>query len=246
MKKQTLQLLKEVGKNSLLSMAIFAIVILFLYLIGLADGIKKIAIASGLIGSAYVLIIRNPNNYFGFVFGIISSVLLGIQFYLQESIDLPFLYFFIFIPCQAFTLYTWIRGNNNNGEDKPFNPSFLNRNYFFLTLFLFLLIFVADLLILRKFGDVSHSLAIQIVSALVVATSVLANFLLINKKTDSWYYWVIFSIAGIILNILFKDYVTVTLFSVYFIINANAFYNWVTKTPKENYGWLMKKEKNLK
>lgn len=245
MKKQTLQLLKEVGWNTLLSIAIFTTVILFLFFIGFSDSIQKIAIASGLMGSAYVLIIRNPNNYFGFIFGIISSILLGIQFYLAKSIDLPFLYFFIFIPCQAFTLYTWIRGNNSTESEKPFNPSFLSTKFFLLTLVLFLGIFFIDIFMVRKIGGATQTLSIQIVSALVVATSTLANFLLIKKKTDSWYYWVIFSIAGIVLNILYKDYVTVTLFSVYFIINANAFYNWVKKTPKENYGWLMRKNKNI-
>ena len=51
MKKETSQLLKEVGLNTLLSIAIFAVVLLFLFLIGQEENIKNIAIASGLIGS---------------------------------------------------------------------------------------------------------------------------------------------------------------------------------------------------
>ena len=44
MKKETSQLLKEVGLNTLLSMAIFAVVLVFLFLIGQEENIKKIAI----------------------------------------------------------------------------------------------------------------------------------------------------------------------------------------------------------
>ncbi len=238
MKKETSQLLKEVGLNTLLSMAIFAVVLVFLFLIGQEGNIKNIAIASGLIGSAYVLIIRNPNNYFGFVLGIISSILLGIQFYQAQSPDLPVLYFFVFIPCQIITLYTWIQGNRNKENAAPFNPSFLSLVPFLLVTGLFVVLFFADLLIVRLVFHDTQASAIQVMSALVVASSILANFLIIKKKTDTWYYWVIFSIAGVILNILYQDYVTLTLFVVYTVINFSACLVWIKKTPKENYGWL--------
>lgn len=242
MKKERLILLKEVLKNSFISMVIFAIVLLFLCIIGLKDNIQGIAIASGVIGSAYVLTIRNPNNYFGFVLGIVASALLGIQFYyLANSIDLFFLYFFIFIPSQAIAIYTWSKGNKQKESSVAFNPSFLSLRNFLIVSVCFVVLFVADIFIIGKVLKIQQSSSIQIFSALVVASSILANILLIKKKTDSWYYWFIFSITGIVLNILYNDYVTVTLFIVYLLINSEAGWIWIKKTPKEKYGWLLGK-----
>jgi nicotinamide mononucleotide transporter PnuC len=239
MKKETQVLLKGVLKNSLIAILIFSIVLVFLFLVGLKDNIKGIAIASGIVGSAYILTIRNPNNYFGFYLGILSSILLGIQFYLIDNFELFFVYFFIFIPSQAISIYTWKKGNKQDGLSYELNPSFLSFRNFLIVTACFLLLFIADIFIAR---EVSHapqvSLSIQIFSAIFVAASILANILLIKKKTDSWYYWFIFSIAGIILNILYKDYVTVTLFVIYLLINSEAGLMWIKKTPKENYGWL--------
>ena len=223
MKKETQVLLKGVLKNSLIAILIFSIVLVFLFIVGLKDNIKGIAIASGIVGSAYILTIRNPNNYFGFYLGILSSILLGIQFYLIDNFELFFVYFFIFIPSQAISIYTWKKGNKQDGLSSELNPSFYHLEISDCYR-LFLLLFIADIFIAR---EVSHapqvsSLSIQIFSAIFVAASILANILLIKKKTDSWYYWFIFSIAGIILNILYKDYVTVTLFVIYLLINSEA------------------------
>ena len=91
------QLFKETILNLLLATGIFALVVIFLYICGLVvnedgtlqDSLLPLEMIAGIIGSAYVLIVRNPQNFLGFIVGIIMSILLGIQFYLQ-GIHLPY------------------------------------------------------------------------------------------------------------------------------------------------------------
>ena len=59
-----------------------------------------VGIPASIIGVAYILTVRDPHNYTGFFAGVFMSVLLGIQFLLQNQYDSAFLYFFVFIPFQ--------------------------------------------------------------------------------------------------------------------------------------------------
>ena len=89
MKETIGKLLKEVAVNVLIATLIFIGVIVLLHFLGLVvdgDGhlINRwlpLELAAGIIGSAYVLTVKNPNNYFGFALGVIMSLLLAIQFY---------------------------------------------------------------------------------------------------------------------------------------------------------------------
>ena len=47
-----------------------------------------VGIPASILGTAYVLTIRNPRNYLGFYEGIIMSIFLSWQFFLQGSYDL--------------------------------------------------------------------------------------------------------------------------------------------------------------
>lgn len=240
---ETKKLFKEAGLNLLISLAIFAVVITFLFCVDLHDTIKPIAIVSGLLGVSYVLTIKNPANYIGFVIGILSSFALGIQFFIGKMYDWTFLYFAVFVPCQIYTLYVWLKGSQTQNS-KPFLPSFLGLKKRMLVLLIAVAMIIVDLFVvnlmqgngltLKSLQSNGQGIWITLMGATGVASSILANFLLIQKRTDAWIYWVIFSIASVILQLLLKDYVTLTLFVVYTIINANALIAWVKMTPKNN------------
>ena len=66
-----------------------------------------VGIPASVVGTAYVLTIRNPQNYTGFIGGIVMAVLLGTQFALQGNYDLTFLQIGIFIPFMLLSLITW-------------------------------------------------------------------------------------------------------------------------------------------
>lgn len=247
------QLLKEVGIKLFISAAIFAVVIVFLEWMNIVNyqpitksGITFSAnfqfileIVAGIIGTAYVLVVKNPANYLGFPLGIVMSILLAFQFFLQGFVDETILYLLVFVPCQIYTLITWIKGSKNTAEQKPFMPSFLKKKGLLLSLLILVVLVLADLFLLQtKVMGRELNFAL-VMSSLVVGTSTLANFLLIQKKTDAWFYWVIFSIAGTIQLASIGAWVSCTLFVLYIFINGSACLAWIKQTPKENRGWVI-------
>lgn len=233
-------LLKEVFINLLISIGIFAAVLIFLYFCGLIvkDGqlinpYLPLELVAGIIGTAYILIVKNPNNYLGFAIGIIMSVLLGVQFYLEGFKDLTILYYCVFIPCQIYTLIKWKKGNNQDIDSEYAIPSFMDVKRFLVVLCILAILMLADLFLLQD-----EFTTAAVISSAIVGSSTLANFLMIRKRTDAWFYWVIFSLCGVILMILSHNYVTLTLYTIYLFINGNVCIAWCKQTPKDRYGWL--------
>lgn len=252
--KKMKQLVKEVLLKLLLSTAIFAVVVLFLYLCGLFNykPIEKLGmtfseefqfalqIVSGIIGTAYVLVVKNPSNYLGFPLGIIMSLMLAFQFFIQGFPDETILYVCVFVPCQIYTLITWIKGSKKS-EQEPFMPTFLSMKVFLTGIAIFVVLIFADIFLLQNKvmgNDINFPL---VMSAIVVAASTLANFLLIKKKTDAWFYWVLFSVAGAVQLLYIGEWVSATLFVLYIFINGSACVAWCKQTAKENRGWLLGK-----
>lgn len=247
MKEKIGKLLKEVAANLLIAIAIFVGVVVLLYFLGLVvDGSGQLLnrwlpleLAAGVIGSAYVLTVKNPNNYFGFVLGVIMSILLAIQFYVESTPennmkDQTLLYCAIFIPCQLLTLVKWISASKGTSkDDKHSIPSFMGVKGLFIGIFIFADIIILDMLVLQPCFNLAN-----LMSACVVASSAQANFLMIRKRTDAWFYWLLFSVTGIIQMICIQNYVTLTLYIVYLFINGSACIAWCKQTPPERRGWL--------
>lgn len=242
MKENIGKLLKEVFINLLIATVIFAGVVILLNYLGLvfdeAGNLQNrwlpLEMAAGIVGSAYVLTVKNPNNYLGFVLGICMSILLAIQFFVEGFKDQTLLYCLVFIPCQVLTLTKWISASNGTSKDSKYAvPSFMGVKGVFIGLLIFTLIIIADLVVIQT--EINWA---TIMSACVVAASAEANFLMIRKHTDAWFYWVAFSIFGIIQMICVSNYVTLTLYVLYIFINGAACISWCKQTPKERYGWV--------
>ena len=62
---------------------------------------------------------------------------------------------------------------------------------------------------------------------MMIASSVLANFWLIYKKLDAWLWWVVYSIAGMILYALIGNAFSFLLFTVFLIVNTGAGVAWI-------------------
>lgn len=242
MKENIWKLLKEAIINLLIATGIFVGVVLLLHCLGLvfdeAGNLQNrylpLEMVAGIVGSAYVLTVKNSNNYLGFVLGICMSILLAIQFFVEGFKDQTLLYCAIFIPCQILTLVKWISASKGTNKDSKYAvPSFMGVKGLFIGLFIFIDIIILDLLILQDQINLA-----TIMSACVVAASTEANFLMIRKHTDAWFYWVAFSIFGIIQMIAIQNYVTLTLYVLYIFINGAACIAWCKQTPKDRYGWL--------
>lgn len=192
-----------------------------------------VGIPASVVGTAYVLTIRNPQNYTGFIGGIAMAVLLGTQFALQGNYDLTFLQIGIFIPFMLLSLITWRKKLNTTPStdttEKPFRPAYLHGWRQGLTLTLALLIIVADYAFTTRV--LNHDAwadqwLLKLAGAVMIASSVMANFWLIYQKMDAWIWWILYSLAGILFYVLLGNIYCIVLFLFYLVINASAFVAW--------------------
>ena len=192
-----------------------------------------VGIPASVVGTAYVLTIRNPQNYTGFLGGIAMAVLLGTQFALQGNYDLTFLQIGIFIPFMLLSLITWRKQLNTTSStetaEKPFRPEYLHGWRQGLTLTLALLIIVADYAFTTRV--LNHDAwadqwLLKLAGAVMIASSVMANFWLIYQKMDAWIWWILYSLAGILFYVLLGNIYCIVLFLFYLVINASAFVAW--------------------
>ncbi len=255
------QLWRALGRNFIISILLFGALLGLLWLVEWFlnsqlsivncqllkwhDPAWVVGIPASIIGVAYILTVRDPHNYTGFFAGVLMSVLLGIQFLLQNQYDSAFLYFFVFIPFQLMSIYKWSRNKDDGGAS--FEPKFLDTPRLFLSVALLFFITAGDLIIMNyvNHGSLTPSLEGRVwvgllLNGLLISSSFLANYWLIYRKTDSWIYWFIYSIAGIGLFIFLGNAFSIVLFTFFLVINSMAGIAWIKATKPENMGWLKK------
>lgn len=245
------QLWRALGRNTILSIILFGALLGVLWLTetfipSLQGGLLQwsnnawcVGIPASIIGVAYILTIRDPKNYTGFFAGIIMSALLGIQFMLQGQIDSTFLYFFVFIPFQAMSIYKWSRGKDDGGAS--FEPKFLDTPRMWLSVFILFAITMGDYVLQTyafQHNGMTDNMAIKIFNGLLISSSFLANYWLIYRKNDAWVYWFIYSVAGIALFIILGNIFSIVLFAFFLVINSMAGIAWIKATTAENIGWV--------
>ena len=239
------KLYRELGRMLLLSVGIYvALFVVLLVVEWFCEPLRGVllqwdsaafivGVPASVVGTAYVLTIRNPQNYTGFLGGIAMAVLLGTQFALQGNYDLTFLQIGIFIPFMLLSLITWRKKLNTtqptDTTEKPFRPAYLHGWRQGLTLTLALLIIVADYAFTTRV--LNHDAwadqwLLKLAGAVMIASSVMANFWLIYQKIDAWIWWILYSLAGILFYVLLGNIYCIVLFLFYLVINASAFVAW--------------------
>lgn len=228
-------------KNLFLSFVMFLCLLVLLWLaqtlfsvpnlLKWRDAAWCVGLPASIIGVAYVLTIRNPLNYTGFYPGILMSLLLSVQFFLQTNYDLTLLYLCVFIPFQARSIIQWKRHQPCTDEAKP---QFLSTRMMLLTVFVFMLLFCADWLLVSfmNCGNVNQDCLIdgwllKLLGGLMIASSVMANFWLIYRKNDAWIYWIIYSLAGIGFYVVVGNIFSIVLFVFFLIVNSVAAKSWI-------------------
>ena len=246
---QHTNLWRALGRNTLISILLFGALLGLLWLAELIfpsitllkwhDTAWVVGIPASVIGVAYILTIRDPQNFTGFFAGIVMSILLGVQFILQGSYDSTFLYFCIFIPFQMMSIYKWSRKKEDGGAS--FEPKFLETIRMWMSVGICLSITVGDFL-LQTYAIQHNGLwdnwAIKLFNGLMSASSFLANYWLIYRKNDAWIYWFIYSVAGIGLFIILGNAFSIVLFIFFLVINSMAGIAWIKNTKPENLGWV--------
>jgi len=255
-------LYKELGKMLLLSCGIFGVFFLVLYmaesllpqlkgvLLHWQDPAFLVGIPASVVGVAYVLTIRNPKNYTGFILGIVMSLLLAWQFYLQGNMDLVLLYTLIFPPFMALSIRAWRQSTLGLGkEDKPLEPSFVEKHMFLLLVSVFAAVVALDYVLVTRVinhDGWSDAVLIKLLGGTMIASSLLANILMIRQRNDAWINWVIYSAAGVAFYVVIGNLFSILLFVVFLIINARAQAAWLKLTTSDNRGWTARSASNDK
>ena len=201
-----------------------------------------VGIPASIIGVAYILTVKDPQNYTGFFAGILMSILLGIQFLLQGAYDSAFLFFIVFIPFQLMSIYKWSRSKGDGGAS--FEPKFLDTPRLILSIALLVFITLGDYMLCTfafYHDGLTDNMLVKTLSGLLISSSFLANYWLIYRKTDSWIYWIVYSLAGIGLFIIIRNPFSIVLFTFFLVINSTAGLAWLKATTPENMGWLKRK-----
>lgn len=217
-------------KNLGFSVLLFSVLIVAIELLDVDvvyNNVMIISLFASVLGVQYVLSIRNPQNYTGFYPGVISSILLALQFYFQQNYDLTILYLFVFVPFQIISLINWRKKLMNISPiDKPFKPKFLSVKTMVLAMLVTIVIAIVDIILMTKITEKPFDL-LTVVSALVLSTSVLANFLLIGKKIDAWFYWLLYSAFGMSLAFMINNSFNMLLFAIFIVINTLTTISWI-------------------
>ena len=240
---------RALGRNTIISIILFGALLGVLWLAEMLfpsvsllkwhDAAWVVGIPASVIGVAYILTVRDPQNYTGFYPGIVMSVLLGIQFLLQEQYDSTFLFFFVFIPFQMMSIYKWSRGKDDGGAS--FEPKFLDTPRLLLSVAMLVFITAGDYVLATyafQHNGLADNIAVKLLNGLLISSSFLANYWLIYRKTDSWIYWFIYSVSGIGLFIILGNIFSIVLFCFFLVINSMAGLAWIKATKKENFGWV--------
>lgn len=240
---------RALGRNTIISIILFGALLGLLWLAEIIfpsvtllkwnDPAWVVGIPASIIGVAYILTVRDPQNYTGFYAGIIMSILLGIQFLLQGQYDSTFLFFCVFIPFQMMSIYKWSRKKDDGGAS--FEPKFLDTPRMVMSVAMLFFITLGDYLLQTfafQHNGLADNIAIKLLNGLLISSSFLANYWLIYRKTDSWLYWFLYSVAGIGLFIILGNIFSIVLFTFFLVINSMAGLAWIKATDKENYGWV--------
>lgn len=208
-----------------------------------------ISIPASVLGSAYVMTIRNPRNYTGFILGIVMAALLSCQFFLQGQTDLALLYIVVFIPFISASLVHWRHQTLHTQKDEELRPAFIDHKKNILTHCVAAIIFVLDYALKTyviydegHYGDWGWQWNVKLLGAITICSSIIANYWMIYKKNDAWLCWVIYCIAGLLLFVTLNNVFSILLFTIMLVINLKAQFIWLRMTDSSDFGWAGSKE----
>lgn len=117
-------------------------------------------------------------------------------------------------------LFYWLKGSNKN--KKKIKVTKLPKKIYSIYGGVFVLVFVSISIILNKFTDSE----IPYIDAFISAGSVIAIYLMMKKRIETWYVWITLDLVTIITFIKQELYITVVLFLFYLIFAVVGYFEW--------------------
>lgn len=162
------------------------------------------------------------SQYIWGLFNVIGYVIIACINKYYGEVMLNALYY---LPSQFIGYYLWNKHINTETEDVEGKKLTLKQSLIFLLIVVVGVIaykFVLDLL----GGDKT------LLDSSSTVFSIFANALMLMRYREQWLLWIIIDIITVIMWLLAKDFVMVTMWSVYLVNAFYGYYNW-TKMAKE-------------
>lgn len=184
---------------------------------------SALEIASNLITTISILL-AGRNSVHTWWTGIIGCVLFGLLFFqAQLYADVTLQIFFV-----ATSAYGWMHWRHgNNGQARPITRSGLRH----VALIAPLGLLVASLyaLMLHRFTDAYAPL----LDSLVLTFSVIAQWLLMQRRLEAWWFWLMVNTIAVPLFASRELYLTSFLYACYWLNAIVAFFYWRSQLTKD-------------
>lgn len=187
-----------------------------LYLI--LDGIVAI---SGII--CVVLCAKGKKTQY--FFGLLNIVGYAIISWINNYYGEVMLNLFYYLPSQFIGYYLWNKNLNKDTNNVKGKKLTLKQTIIFLIILVVCIFGYKYLLYLL--GGSS-----PLLDSASTCISIVANLLMLLRYREQWLLWIIIDVITVIMWMTVKDYVMVTMWTVYLINAVNGYYQW-TKMSKE-------------
>ena len=161
----------------------------------------------------------------------VMAVLLATQFFLLGSYDLMILQLAVFFPFLLTSFLRWRRQTLSlSAAEHPFYPEWLPLGPRLISLLLLVAIIMADYALATlviQHNAWTDNIILKLMGGLMIASSTLANFILIYQKIDAWIWWVVYALAGMIFYALIGNAFSFVLFTVFLLVNGAAGIAWI-------------------
>lgn len=226
-------MVKEIVKYFLLVVLIFSVLTGVLFVFEDNYQIQWMAFAGSVLSVTYILSIRNPYNYLGFIVGVVASLVLTAALW-KVDLDGALTYLCVFLPAQLYSFRLWRKRAKIAAREQMWAlsaPRWQTWRERWLTLGVGLLIMAVMSVVLRYFNP-DFGIISLLFNSLFTTTAVLGNVLLIYKLTDSRIYWVIFSMAGMGLSLSLgqNSLYFMMMFLLFTVVSIIVLVNWIKAT----------------
>ena len=115
-------------------------------------------------------------------------------------------------------------------------PSWLNAKGVVFNIVFTIVIVLLDILFVSwmEGNHFADDLLSKVMGGLMIAASILANFWMIHKKIDTWIWWIVYTLAGMVIYVLTSNIFTFVLFLITLVLNIKAAIEWIKVVRANN------------
>jgi nicotinamide mononucleotide transporter len=179
-----------------------------------------VEIIGAILGIVYVFL-SIKQNILTWLLGLLTS-LLYVYVFCDTGFYADMLLQTYYVVISIYGWIVWSKGKETEGEKMELPVSHLSRKLFFILLPVSLMLWFFIWLILKRFTDS----IVPIGDSFTTSLSIVATWMLANKKIEHWIVWVVVDLVCMILFVWKGLYPTVGLYGIYTVAAIWGYYEW--------------------